>query len=240
MDYPELPQPPLPPLPSAGMEVSGNILGLANAVELSLAQAVISLREFETARTELAALKPQMWFQDEPDVYASLEPVRRTLAARQPRPSIYYDAAPRLHAQTFVLLLRMIGLYLEKIAEEAGPAYPVLEQLAKNFEASFPGLKDLRNSITHAEDRLRHLDQKHRAIIPQAVPGITEGDGVFLSGLLKDRSLGWTLGDGNYAECEVSERALAIATRHAEEMMDALAEPESFLMPKARYHPPLA
>jgi hypothetical protein len=231
MNFPDLPQVPFPWEPGADLNVSRKLLRLAHALEMTLAEVVLSLRSFEIARTELAAIAPPEWYLDEPEVYASLEPVRLALDAREPRPRIYYEAAPHLHARTFVLSLRMIGLYLKTMAYEAGPTYPELDEIAQEFEARFPGLKELRDSITHAEDRLRHLDRKGKTIIPEPVPALTEGGGVFFAGLLNGQSLGWTLGDGSYAECAVSAASAVVAIQSVQDAMSVLAKPATGVEP---------
>jgi hypothetical protein len=224
MHYPDLPQFPLPCLPDADPKVTRNVTRLANALQRTVAEAAIALNLFDTALIELDASAPPGWFREEPECDASLERVRQVLAAREPRSQVYYDAAPQLHARTFVLSLRMLGLYLQTIAKEAGPEYPNLLRVSDAFEANFPSLKHLRDSIIHTEDRLRHLDRRGKDIIPEPVPGLTDGGGVFFSGLLNGRSLGWTLGDGGYAECEISAQNLATAMNHVFDVMFALGE----------------
>jgi hypothetical protein len=227
MNYPDLPQLPWLWEPGSELIAPRNALRLANALQMTLAEAVLSLRLFEIARTELAAMAPPGWYRDEPEVEASLEPLRLALAVREPRPKIYYDVAPHLHARTFVLSLRMIGLYLKTVAYEAGPAYPELDRIAQEFEASFPGLKDLRDSIIHAEDRLCLLDRKGKTIVPDPVPGLAEGSGSFFASFFNGESLGWTLGDGSYAECAVSAASAAVAMQSVQDAMSALAKPPS-------------
>jgi hypothetical protein len=223
MKYPDLPPVPISAMPGLDVATERNVRRLVHALQMTVAEAVISLDLFETALGERAALAPPDWYEEAPEIDASLQPVRRALAAREPRPHIYYEAAPHMHARSFVLSLRMVSVYLQALAEEAAAELPELNTIAQGFTQALPGLKDLRDSIIHAEDRLRGLNRRGKPIVPEEVPGMAQGGGVFVFGLLRGRSLGWTLGDGSSAECEVSEKNLAIAVQATRDVMIALA-----------------
>jgi hypothetical protein len=117
----------------------------------------------------------------------------------------------------------MVAVYLEVIARQAASEFPEVDRIAQGFTQAIPGLKDLRDSIIHAEDRLRELNRRGKPIVPQEVPGMTQGGGVFVFGMLHGRSLGWSLGDGSYAECEISEKNVAVAIQATRDVMIALA-----------------
>jgi hypothetical protein len=210
------------------LQRSASVRRLAHYLPVQIHEAAILLDLFDRSWLESAATMPDDWFQDEPEI----EAIVRQVVLPNDRPASYYQAGPQLHARTFVLTLRMIGTLMETIVNEAGAEYETLARISGEYDTAFPRLRDLRNSIAHAEDRLRGLAHK-KPIQPLEVPGITIGGGVFFNGMLRNRSFGWTLADGTYGECEVSEASLRTAVAHVTAFISELVRPRSDSPPEA-------
>ncbi len=97
---------------------------------------------------------------------------------------------------------------------ETGAAKPKIVAARDAFNAALPDLKPVRDSIEHAEDRMRGLDRNRQ---PMTLAPISNrminapGGGVLVGDALNDRHYGGTVDDGTYAEVEVSDDTLEVA-----------------------------
>ncbi|WP_420126139.1 hypothetical protein [Longimicrobium sp.] len=220
MYAPEI-QLPFEMVPDAGFETRRNVFRLTHALQTTVAEAAIALDLFERAVIYRDATMPSEWWQDEPEVAAMLARV----VLPNDRPHSYFSIAPQMHARTFVLALRMIGVFLQTLAVEIGALRPDLDRISQAYDASFPTLKEVRDSIAHMEDRLRGLagmGKKKKVIIPQPVPTLAPEGGATFSNFIQGRSLVWTLADGSVGSCEVSEDILRTAVSHVAKAVSVL------------------
>ena len=201
-------------------ELPRNVRALALALEPVVIEAAIALDLFNEASLYRDASMPDIWWVDEPEKQAEFANVE----VPSNRPKKYFDHAVHLHARTFALSLRIIGVLIETLAEET--AEDKVEQIAQDFTAKFPKLRELRNSISHIEDRLRGLRERKQPIVLQSAPGLVEGGVALFNDFLVENSngafLNWTIADGSIGACPISEKTLRIAVDQVNRVLAAL------------------
>lgn len=131
-----------------------------------------------------------------------------------------------IHARSFVTSLALLQRGLDAFC-----GYPfddeVLERLqaARDaFAGAFPGLKGVRDSTVHAEERVRG-EARRKKIDTQPLtsgPILAPGGGVMVLESLNGQRFGGTISDGTYAEVDVSDATTEIARVAVQEVFDAL------------------
>jgi hypothetical protein len=138
-------------------------------------------------------------------------------------PEDFEQRAKFMHAKSFLHALdRMERLLCLLVAT---PGVPSGVADSKNrFDAFFPHLRGLRNSVQHFEDRSRGLGPYEKPIVPRAVDNdiIKAPAGVvMITESFTRNGFGGTMANGEYGEVEISRAALAKATQVVQDMIDS-------------------
>jgi hypothetical protein len=144
---------------------------------------------------------------------------------------------PALHAHSFIRSLAQAGRALSALSDlDLGPASAEVSQAYGDLDAAIPSLKDVRDSIEHAEDRMRGQSRGCKLSLAPIVQGpIHAPDGGVLVGdlLVDGRTLGWTTADGSLQHVEISDATIESARAAVQRALDALPWKKSSL----RYEP---
>lgn len=232
-------------------EVRRPVEMLCHLLSDCVADAVVTLSLFEEAVTQPAS---DQWDHDrgrerqreaeletqeglewgQPDYFERSNAIReqarrdalRIKWAEQGGPESYRRRLPFIHAQSFVSTLAQLQRSLVALSSyqfEPHESAAIL-QACDGFAAALPGLKGVRDSTEHAEDRVRG-EARGKKLEP--APMINEaihapGGGVLIMNMLNGRKFGCTLADGTFAELEVSDATTAIASSAVQAVYDAL------------------
>jgi hypothetical protein len=104
-------------------------------------------------------------------------------------------------------------------SQHAGVAQ-ALDAVVVGLDQAFPGLKDVRDSIEHSNERARGKAQKEE-IDPQGLPPFT-GAGSLSIGNLWGDDFHWTAADGREAVVSITPESLAALSAGVQAMLDAL------------------
>jgi hypothetical protein len=141
-------------------------------------------------------------------------------------PQEYEHRLPFLHARTFLTSLAQLSRALQAVAKlDTGAAKDEIVAARDAFDDALPALKPVRDSVEHAEDRMRGLDKhkKKLTLAPITNSAIhAPGGGVLVGDMLNGRHFGGTVEDGTYAEAEVSDATLEVARVAVQRVYDAL------------------
>ncbi|HEY5430715.1 MAG TPA: hypothetical protein VIK04_16485 [Solirubrobacteraceae bacterium] len=159
------------------------------------------------------------------------EQVRRQLQRekwqRDGGPEAYRRRLVFIHARSFVTTLAVFQRALIALCDygfESGVAGG-LERARDVFAVAIPGLKGVRDSTAHLEDRVRGQRQRGAEIRPAPIVNSfihAPGGGVMVTEALNNNRYGGTIADGTYAEVEVSDAITEIAETAAQACFDAL------------------
>jgi hypothetical protein len=99
-----------------------------------------------------------------------------------------------------------------------------LQEANAAFSEAFPGLKGVRDSAEHVEERVRgEAFGKKIATQPISNSMVDAPDGgVMIIGSLNGDCYGGTIADGTYAEVEVTDRSTEVARAAVQAAYDAL------------------
>jgi hypothetical protein len=124
-----------------------------------------------------------------------------------------------LHARSYLLAMDRV----EKSFGQLVALAPGLTEAKRTFDAAFPHLRGVRNSVSHYEDRARFLGPGGKRIFakPIAHRGITAPAGVMITELVGEDYYGVTIADGTIGEVEVSQASLRAATLAVQQAIDA-------------------
>lgn len=125
------------------------------------------------------------------------------------------NALRELYAIGFVHGLHMVGKGLVQLSKLDDRCTPALEA----FEDRFPRLKDLRDSIAHADERAQRRN-RNKQIKPQ--PGIVHGDGAMVLGGFRGRHYVYTAFDGADVELEINVGNATFARDRIQDAIEAL------------------
>jgi hypothetical protein len=158
------------------------------------------------------------------------EQVRRELLRekwnREGGPEAYRHRAVFIHAQSFVSTLAVLQrslIALSKYAFAPAVAGP-LQQACDDFAAALPGLKEVRDSTAHVEERVRG-EARGKKISTQPIMNSlvhAPGGGAMIVGSLNNQHYGGTIADGTYAEVEVADATTEVARVAVQAVYDAL------------------
>jgi len=236
-------------------DVGRQVESLCRVMESNVTDAVLALAMFEQAaaashhsafgegvwerdraleqrrREELEAQKPEVdgeWYGDRMTrLYeqAKRDVVRAKWEAGE-LPRSYAHRLPFLHARTFLTSLAQLGRAMSEMAKlDTGDAKTTIREACDRFDAALPHVKPVRDSIEHAEDRMRGLgrDKKTMTLAPISNRMIeAPGGGVLVGDALNNRHYGCTVDDGSYAEVEVADDTLEVAREAVQAIFDAL------------------
>lgn len=119
-----------------------------------------------------------------------------------------------LHARAFVTSLAAVGRALSALSTlETGTPQADLRRVHSQFEGAMPDLRPVRDSIEHAEDRMRGLDRRGERMDLTVLGG---------GSLFEDRTYGCTVDGGAHAEIEICEETLEVARAAVQAAFDAL------------------
>jgi hypothetical protein len=190
-------------------------------------------RQLERTReAELEAEDPREWgspgwseWRQEISGRAKRDVVRRKWEVGE-LPAQFEHRLSFLYAELFVTKLAQVGRTLRTLAALAlGDSTDELSAAHDQYSASLPALKAVRDSVEHAEDRLRGRNKKGAPLtLAPVVNGVVHapGGGALLAGMLNNDSFGWTTDDGTYQEIAVSDDTLEIARAAVQRALDAL------------------
>lgn len=141
-------------------------------------------------------------------------------------PDEYLHRLPFIHARTFLTTLARAERAMWVLAKlDLAGAESDVTAARDGFEAALPGLKGVRDSIEHAEDRMRGRGRGGRALTLQPINNrvaIAPNGGILFGDTLNGRHFGCTIEDGTYAEIEVSADTIEVARVAVQAVLDAL------------------
>ncbi|MDQ3609523.1 MAG: hypothetical protein M3459_11575 [Actinomycetota bacterium] len=192
-------------------------------------------QEGERRRRREAELEAQAgiaWGQ--PDYFEKSEAIREQVRremlrekwAREGGPESYARRTVFIHAQSFVSTLAVLQRSL--LALRRYPFEPAvaagIKKAADEFAAALPGLKGVRDSVAHVEERVRG-EAHGKKIKTQPVSNSlihAPGGGAMVVSALNNQRYGGTIADGTYAEVEVADATTEVARAAVQAVDDAL------------------
>jgi len=146
--------------------------------------------------------------------------------AREGGPESYKNRVPFIHARSFVSTLAVLqrSLLALKSYDFDQSVKAGLQQACDDFAAALPGLKDVRDSVAHVEERVRS-EARGMKIDTQPVSNSmihAPHGGVTIISALNGQHFGGTVADGTYVEVEVADATTAIACAAVQTVYDAL------------------
>lgn len=146
--------------------------------------------------------------------------------AREGGPESYQRRVVFIHARSFVTTLAVLQRSLLEIGK-----YPLessvrsaIQCACDNFASAVPGLKGVRDSVAHVEERARGEARGEKiTAAPIMNNAIHAPDGgVIVTESLNNQHFGGTIEDGTYAEVEVADTTTEIARAAVQAIFDAL------------------
>lgn len=191
-------------------------------------------REGERPRAREKELDTQPGIACEPPGYfESSEAVRERVRGVGPSESSAHERVPEsyarrivfIHAQSFVSTLAILQrslLALTRYSFEPDVAAE-LKRAADCFAGALPGLKGVRDSVAHVEERVRR-EAHGKKINTQPVwnSSIHAPGGAMVVSALIDQHFGGTIADGTYAKVEVADATTEVARAAVQAVYDAL------------------
>jgi hypothetical protein len=235
--------------------VGRQVESLCGVMESNMTDAVLALAMFEQAsaashhsafgkeawerdraleqrrREELEAQEPEVdgeWYGDR--ITRLYEQAKRDVIKAKweagELPRSYAHRLPFLHARTFLTSLAQLGRAMSEMAKlDTGDAKTTIGGARDRFDAALPHVKPVRDSIEHAEDRMRGLDRDKKTMMLAPISNQmieAPGGGVLVGDVLNNRHYGCTVNDGSYAEVEVADETLEAAREAVQAIFDAL------------------
>lgn len=193
-------------------------------------------RESERRRArevELEAAAGLVW--GAPDYFERSEEIREQVRREAQREEWERDGGPEtyrrrlifIHARSFVTTLAALQRALGAICAYDLPAAITadLERARDGFAAALPGLKGVRDSTAHVEDRIRGRQKFGQKIAPKPVINSmihAPQGGALLIESLNNQHFGGTIADGTYAEVEIADVTTEIARAAVQAVFDCL------------------
>jgi hypothetical protein len=153
--------------------------------------------------------------------------VARARWERGELPDEYQHQLPFLHARGFLTSLAQVERALRVLGRlDLGEAKAEVIAAREALEEALPGLRPARDSIEHAEDRMRGRGRGNRRVTLAPITNKTAihapGGGLLVSEMLNGPHYGCTAEDGTLVEVEVSEATLEAARVAVQRVFDAL------------------
>ena len=158
------------------------------------------------------------------------EQVRREMLrekwAKEGGPESYARRAVFIHAQSFVSSLAVLQRSLLALAKyDFEPAVASrIKEAVDDFGLALPGLKDVRDSVAHVEERVRS-EARGKKITTQPISNSlihAPGGGAMVVIALNNQHYGGTIADGTYAEVEVADATTEVARAAVQAVFAAL------------------
>jgi hypothetical protein len=146
--------------------------------------------------------------------------------AKSGGPESYKFRERFIHARSFVNALAVLQRILVAICScgfEPEVAAK-LEQARDAFTEAIPGLKDVRDSVAHVDERWRGASRGRKIAAEPVTNDFINAPGggvMFIEGLIGNR-FGGTTADGTHAEVEVSDATTEVARAAVQAVFDAL------------------
>jgi hypothetical protein len=148
------------------------------------------------------------------------------------------DCATRtliVYARSFIHALAQISRALATMQRSAAPLpdrgkiRDAAADALDDLEASLPGLKPVRDSVEHAEDRIRGFHGHGRKKEPLPVVVVSQSptfdvptNVVLFADTIRGRSYGWTTANGIHEEVEISDASLETTRAAIQSLFDGL------------------
>ena len=228
-----------------------NIQGQLRSLESTLTDAALALALFDAERAKPRQHKhdPVSWERDarrrqeiEASVRARLDvpgysvdrfdeirnlvevEFKREQWGRGRLPNSYEHRVIFLHARSFLYALDRLDRCLAALTKEDGiPALVVTAHAT--LSAACPNLREVRNSVSHFDERSRGLERGRPLNLQPVVNQMVNapGGGVLILESLNDNRFGTTMADGHYGEVDVSTATLAAAANSVQKVINAFA-----------------
>jgi hypothetical protein len=106
-----------------------------------------------------------------------------------------------IHAESFLFAFDLFGQFLRLI--KGSKKSPKIDSVYKDFQETFPDIRDIRNSAHHVEDRVRG-----KAKIKNKEVNIKPLDGALFIGTFFDLAYNFTKADGSLGQIEISKESM--------------------------------
>lgn len=196
----------IPPLQMPGMRIAraadphGELMGFVHLMQNALVAAAISLQDYEQSvaagRMDIDARRANPWGRQ-------IDPAHRLMVRNR----------PFVAASGFALSLERIHKIIEKIQKVEPELKDAAIGALAHIDGALPGLKSVRNSSAHVEDRNLKLGRCGKPI------PVT--DTYWVESLVNDH-LVFTGADGENAKVHVHQDALNAAAQAVQKVIDAL------------------
>jgi hypothetical protein len=145
---------------------------------------------------------------------------------REGGPESYRRRRVFIPAEAFVSTLAVLQRTILTLSRfELGPDIDSgIKQAADDLARALPGLKGVRDSVAHKDERVRGLAYKKK-IETQPVSNAlihAPAGGAMIIGSLNNNNYGGTIADGNYAEVEIADATTEVARQAVQAVYDAL------------------
>ena len=136
--------------------------------------------------------------------------VRRRLWKSGFKPRIFLTRPPFIFAKAFIHSLDLFGKFLNDIAQDHSSPKNI-STISDQFFKEVPDLKEVRNSIQHAEDRSKGMVwNKEIDLKPIDMEKISIQGAALVSMGLNGRKFGTTMADGHYGAIDITEDTVVI------------------------------
>jgi len=137
-------------------------------------------------------------------------------------PEVFKSCEMRIYANAFLFALDNIFETLKKLAREPG----VPESVTKIYDDAiglFPGLRQVRNSAHHLEDRVRFIGDNHKPIKikPFETKTVKSTGQAMVIGMIEGNNYGFTMGDGKFGSIPVSPETLSMIQKVVQDVYEA-------------------
>jgi hypothetical protein len=189
-------------------------------------------RRHQERTAELEAAAGISWGQ--PDYFEKFETIRaqarrelqREKWAREGGPQSYQHRAVFILAQSFVTTLAQLQRSLIALSNYDFPpdVKKGLQSACDEFAIALPGLKGVRDSVAHAEDRVRGEAFGKKIATQPVINSIVHAPngGPVVVSALNNQRYGGTIADGTYAEVEIADATTEVARIAVQAVFDAL------------------
>jgi hypothetical protein len=156
--------------------------------------------------------------------HAHMIALRRQKWASGEVPMEYSQTLPRLYARSFLFSVWTIGRMLDRIARCDGVP-EACRRIAAQFWAELPGLKGMRDSSAHVDERVDGMARGKKIETRPVDGGLARVPGnsiMFIENLVNDTFVG-TAEDGSLAEIEVSPKTMAVVQQRVQTLINAFS-----------------
>jgi hypothetical protein len=186
-------------------------------------------REIEAALETAAGViwgHPDYWERSSEIREQARRQMLREQWAHEDGPESYQRRVVFIHARSFVTTLAVLQRSL--LAIRKYPFEPSVQNAIQgacdNFASAVPGLKGVRDSVAHVEERVRGEARGEKITAAPIINKMIHAPdgGVIVTESLNNQHFGGTIEDGTYAEVEVADTTTEIARSAVQAVFDAL------------------